>query len=82
MTFPSSPIDGQTYTQFGRTFTYSSTLGSWRTFRNSDVDTSGAITSMQLTANSAASFANGAFTKANTGSTLGKSIATSIVFGG
>jgi len=65
MAFPSSPIDGQTYIQFGRTFTYSSTLGSWRTFRNSDVDTSGAITSMQLTANSGALFANSAFARAN-----------------
>lgn len=65
MAFPSSPTNGQTYTQFGRTFTYSSTLGSWRTFRNSDVDTSGAITSMQLTANSGALFANSAFARAN-----------------
>jgi hypothetical protein len=49
MAFPSSPTDGQTYTQFGRTFTYSSSLGAWRTFKNNDIATLGSITNLQLT---------------------------------
>ena len=52
MAFPSSPIDGQTYIQFGRTFTYSSTLTAWRTFKNSDIATLGSITNLQLTGGS------------------------------
>jgi hypothetical protein len=37
MAFPTSPTDGQTYTQYGRTFIYSSTTGAWRNFKNSDL---------------------------------------------
>ena len=36
MAFPSTPTDGQTYTQFGRTFIYASSTNTWRTFKNSD----------------------------------------------
>lgn len=36
MAFPSNPSDGATYTQFGRTFIYSSSTGAWRNFKNSD----------------------------------------------
>ena len=52
MAFPSSPADGETYTQFGRTFIYSNTLTAWRTFKNSDIATLGAITNLQLTGGS------------------------------
>ena len=49
MAFPSSPTNGQTYTQFGRTFTYSSSLGAWRTFKNNDIATLGSIANLQIT---------------------------------
>jgi hypothetical protein len=52
MAFPASPTDGQTYTQFGRTFTYSSSLGAWRTFKNSDIATLGSISNLKLTGGS------------------------------
>lgn len=37
MAFPASPTDGQTYTQYGRTFIYTSSTSSWRTYKNSDL---------------------------------------------
>lgn len=49
MAFPSSPTNGQTYTQFGRTFTYNSSLGAWRTFKNNDIATLGSIANLQIT---------------------------------
>ena len=52
MAFPSSPTNGQTYTQFGRTFTYSSSLGAWRTFKNNDIATLGSIANLQITGGS------------------------------
>jgi hypothetical protein len=52
MAFPSNPTNGQTAQQFGRTFTYNSSLGVWRTFKNSDIATLGSITNLQLTGGS------------------------------
>ena len=53
MAFPSNPTDGQTYTQFGRTFIYASSTNTWRTFKNSDLaqplDALNGITSTTLT---------------------------------
>ena len=49
MAFPANPTNGQTYTQFGRTFTYSSSLGAWRTFKNNDIATLGSIANLQIT---------------------------------
>jgi len=64
MAFPSSPIDGQTYSQFGRTYTYSTALSAWRTYKSSDIDS--AIVGAYNTANSAFLKANSSFTQANT----------------
>jgi hypothetical protein len=52
MAFPSNPVNGQTTQQFGRTFTYNSSLGAWRTFKNSDIATLGSITNLQITGGS------------------------------
>ena len=52
MAFPSNPVNGQTTQQFGRTFTYNSSLGAWRTFKNSDIATLGSISNLQLTGGS------------------------------
>jgi len=63
MAFPSSPVDGQTYSQFGRNYTYSTALGVWRTYKSSDFDS--AIVDAYNTANSAFLKANSSFTQAN-----------------
>ena len=79
--FPTSPTNGQQATVSGVTYSYDSTNNSWRKITSPTlVNTRDQAAFNQ--ANGAFTKANSAYTTANTKTTLGKSIAMTIVFGG
>ena len=74
MAFPTTPTNGQTTTVNGISYTYDSSSNSWRR--------SAPATYTYGNDSATSRTANAAFAAANTKTTLGKSIAMTIVFGG
>ena len=79
--FPSTPTNGQQATVNGVTYSYDSTNNSWRKITSPTVINTRDQQAFNQ-ANGAFTKANSAYTTANTKTTLGKSIAMTIVFGG
>lgn len=79
--FPSTPTNGQQATVNGVTYSYDSTNNSWRKITSPTIVNTRDQAAYDK-ANGAYTQANTAYTAANTKTTLGKSIAMTIVFGG